>query len=89
MNAPGIIAAARDMLVIGLLLVSPFLVAAIAATFVIGLFQAGTRINDVTLSFVPRFVAVMLVIYLASSWVAGRMTGYIERSAFAAGTLIE
>jgi len=86
-NTLGVIAAARDMLVLGLLLVSPFLAAAIVATFLIGLFQAGTRINDVTLSFVPRFVAIMLVVYLASSWVSVRMAGYIERSMIAATSI--
>lgn len=89
MNAAAVVSAARDMLMIGLLLVSPFLAASILATFIIGLFQAGTRINDVTLSFVPRFAAVLVVVYLTSSWVAGQMTGYIERAAIVATGLGE
>lgn len=87
---PGeILTFAREMLVMALLLVSPFLAVAVAATFVMGLLQATTRMNDLTLSFVPRFVAVMLMVYVAASWAAAHMTGYIERSAVLARTLIE
>jgi flagellar biosynthetic protein FliQ len=80
---------AREMLVMSLLLVSPFLGIAVLATFVMGLLQETTRMNDLTLSFVPRFVAVMLMVYFAASWAASHMTGYIERSAVLARTLIE
>jgi flagellar biosynthesis protein FliQ len=45
--------------------------------------------NDLTLSFVPRFLAVLLVLYVAASWAGGRMTGYIERAAMAAQALRE
>ncbi len=81
MSPNAIVAAVREMLTVALLLVSPFLLAAVVTSFVIGLFQASTRLNDLTLSFIPRFVAVMLVVYFAASWAAGQMAGYIARSA--------
>ena len=81
-----VISAAREMLVMVLTLVTPFLLAAIVCSIVIGLFQAGSRINDLTLSFVPRFAAVLLTIYLAASWAFGEMIGYIERSAMTVRT---
>ncbi len=83
MSTTAIISAVREMLVVTLLLVTPFLSAAVLASFVVGLIQASTRINDLTLSFIPRFVAVLLVVYFAASWAAGQMIGYIERSAMA------
>ena len=84
MNAAGILVAARDMLMITLLLVSPFLLAAIAASLLVGLLQATTRMNDLTLSFVPRFLAVMLVLYLAANWATARVAHYVERAAIGA-----
>ncbi len=81
MSASAILSAVHGMLIMTLLLVSPFLLAAVLTSFVIGLLQASARINDLTLSFIPRFVAVMLVVYLTASWMAGQMAGYIERSA--------
>jgi flagellar biosynthesis protein FliQ len=76
-----IMSATREMLIFVLVLATPFLLAAILSAIVIGLLQAGTRINDMTLSFVPRFMAVLLVIYFAASWAFGQLTGYVEHSA--------
>ena len=89
MNAAAVLSAAREMMIVTLLLVSPFLGVAILASLAIGLVQATTRMNDLTLSFVPRFLAVLLVIYLGASWAAGQMTAYIERSAAATRSLFE
>ena len=76
-----IMSATREMLIFVLVLATPFLLAAILSAIVIGLLQAGTRINDMTLSFVPRFMAVLLVIYFAASWAFGQLNGYVEHSA--------
>ena len=83
MSAAEILSSVREMLSVTLLFVSPLLLAAILSSFVVGLFQASTRINDLTLSFVPRFAAVLLAVYLAASWATGLMIGYLERSAMA------
>jgi flagellar biosynthesis protein FliQ len=89
MNAASVVAAAREMMSVTLLLVSPFLFAAVVASLGIGLLQASTRMNDLTLSFVPRFLAVLLMIYVAASWAGARMTAYIERAAVLAQTVQE
>ena len=85
MSTTIVMSAAREMLIVVLTLATPFLLTAILSSVVIGLLQAGTRINDLTLSFVPRFVAVLVVIYFTASWAFGEMIGYIERSAMAIG----
>jgi flagellar biosynthetic protein FliQ len=82
-----VVGAAREMMTIALLLASPFLAAAVLASLLVGLFQAATRMNDLTLSFVPRFFAVLLVLYLASTWAGARFTAYIERAAANVGEL--
>jgi flagellar biosynthesis protein FliQ len=85
MSTGFVMAASREMLVMVLTLVGPFLLAAFLASIVVGLLQASTRINDMTLAFVPRFAAVMLAIYLTASWTLGQLTAYIERSVIAVG----
>jgi flagellar biosynthetic protein FliQ len=89
MSAADIIVDAREMMTLVLMLATPFLLAAVVASLAIGVFQAATRMNDLTLSFVPRFFAVMLILYLAASWAGTRMTAYLERAAVAAVTLRE
>ena len=80
MSVGEVAATAREMLLVTLLLVSPFLAAAMLTGFVVGLLQAGTRINDLTLSFVPRFLVALVTVYFAASWAVAQMSGYIERS---------
>lgn len=89
MSTNEIIGAAREMMTFVLILATPFLLAAVAASLAIGVFQAATRMNDLTLSFVPRFLAVLLVLYLAASWAGVKMTAYIERAAVTVQTLNE
>ena len=89
MSTGEIIAAAREMMSFVLVLATPFLLAAVAASLAIGIFQAATRMNDLTLSFVPRFFAVLLVLFLAASWAGARMPAYIERAATAPISLRE
>jgi len=81
MSTGEIVGAAREMMTLVLLLSTPFLFAAVAASLAIGIFQAATRMNDLTLSFVPRFFAVLLVLFLVASWAGARLTAYIERAA--------
>jgi flagellar biosynthetic protein FliQ len=84
-----VVGAAREMMTLALTLASPFLAGAVLASLLIGLFQAATRMNDLTFSFVPRFLVVLLVLYGAASWAGSQMTSYIERAAVHAGTLRE
>ena len=89
MNTGDIIASAREMMGFVLILSTPFLLASVVASLAIGIFQAATRMNDLTLSFVPRFFAVLLVLFLAASWAGARMTAYLERAALTTGHLHE
>jgi flagellar biosynthetic protein FliQ len=86
MSVAEVVGAAREMMALVLVLVSPFLLGAVVASLLIGLFQASTRMNDLTLSFVPRFFAVLLVLYAAATWAGGRMTAYVERAAITAAS---
>jgi flagellar biosynthetic protein FliQ len=87
-SPPEILGAAREMLVMTLFLVSPVLAAAVLASLVIGLIQASTKMNDLTLSFVPRFFAVLLVIAMGATWASGHMAAYLAREASAMRALV-
>jgi flagellar biosynthesis protein FliQ len=83
-NATFIAAEARAMLIVVLTLATPFLSAAILSAVAVGLLQAGTRIHDLTLSYVPRFAAVMLAIWLTAHWGFAQLEAYFERATMAA-----
>ncbi|HXE16615.1 MAG TPA: flagellar biosynthetic protein FliQ [Stellaceae bacterium] len=89
MTPPEIMLAARHVLILTLVIVSPFLGAGLVVGLAVSLFQAGTRMNDLTLHFVPRLLAVMLVIAVAGAWFGAKMTGFARESAAAMVTTLE
>jgi len=50
------------------LLLAPLLVSALAIGLLIGMFQAATQINEMTLSFIPKLAVVALALALAGPW---------------------
>ena len=58
----------RDLLMTALLLALPTLLVSLVVGLVISVFQAATSIQEQTLSFVPRMVAVGLVLVFTMPW---------------------
>ena len=54
----------QTMTVTGLL-AAPLLLSALVVGLLIGMFQAATQINEITLTFVPKLIVVALVIMIA------------------------
>lgn len=59
---------------------APFLLAALAVGLLTSLIQAATQMQENVLSFVPKLIAVGLVLALAGPWVMGRMTRYTNEA---------
>ena len=51
-----------------LLLAGPLLITALLTGLLVSLFQAATQINEMTLSFIPKILAVFAVLVLAGPW---------------------
>ena len=49
-------------------LAGPLLLAALITGLIISLLQAATQINEMTLSFIPKIIAVVLVLIIAGPW---------------------
>ena len=56
----------------------PFLGAALAIGLVIGIIQAATSIQEMTLSFVPKVIIVMLTLLLTANFVFISLTDYFN-----------
>ena len=59
-----------------LLIASPVLVAGMAVGLLIGLLQALTQIQEQTVAFVPKLMAMVLVLSLALPWLIAHMVQY-------------
>ena len=67
---------ARNMIMTALLIASPMLVVALAVGLVISIIQAVTQIQEQTLSFVPKLVAVSVTFIIALPWIIQIMVKY-------------
>jgi len=68
----------REAIITALLVGSPVLVMGIVVGLVIGLFQALTQIQDQTISFVPKIVAMIGALSLALPWLIQQMVQYSQ-----------
>jgi flagellar biosynthetic protein FliQ len=59
-----------------LLIGAPVLLAGMAVGLLIGLLQALTQIQEQTVAFVPKLIAMVLVLSLALPWLIARMVQY-------------
>ncbi|RUR31022.1 flagellar biosynthetic protein FliQ [Vreelandella andesensis] len=62
-----------------LLLAGPMLLAALFTGLIISLFQAATQINEMTLTFIPKILAVFVVLVLAGPWLIALITDFTHR----------
>ncbi|MDN5843716.1 MAG: flagellar biosynthesis protein FliQ [Alcaligenaceae bacterium] len=56
----------------------PLLLVTLIVGLVISIFQAATQINEMTLSFIPKLLAVAITIVLLGPWLIGTMVEYIR-----------
>jgi flagellar biosynthesis protein FliQ len=59
-----------------LLLAAPLLLVALITGLVVGAFQAATQINEATLSFIPKLIAVAGMLVLAGPWMLKVLVSY-------------
>jgi len=76
MTPDTVIDIARDALFVTILLAAPLLLAALATGLLVGLFQAATQINEQTLSFIPKLLAMVLALLASGSWLLSLILDY-------------
>ena len=50
------------------MLAAPLLLSALAVGLLIGMFQAATQINEMTLSFIPKLITLAVALAVAGPW---------------------
>lgn len=63
---------------IAVLLAAPILLTALAIGLVIGMIQAATQIQEMTLSFIPKLLGVVGVLVIAGPWMLTMMLDWFE-----------
>lgn len=70
---------AHGAIVMTLLLAAPMLLAALVVGVAVSIFQAATQINELTLSFVPKILAVFVAAAIFGPWLLDAMLTYTSR----------
>ena len=69
----------RQALEITILISAPLLLTALVTGLLVSVFQAATQINEMTLSFIPKLLAIFLALVIAGPWMLGLMVDYTRR----------
>ncbi|HTT03829.1 MAG TPA: flagellar biosynthesis protein FliQ [Steroidobacteraceae bacterium] len=59
-----------------LMLAAPMLLAALIIGLLVGIFQAATQINEMTLSFIPKLLGMATVLVVVGPWMLKELIGY-------------
>ena len=68
----------RDAIWVAISIASPVLIVALVVGLLIGLFQALTSIQELTLTFVPKLVAILLVFWLSVSFMGQGLVTFFQ-----------
>jgi len=79
MTPEGIISIGQQALTVTALLAAPMLLSALVVGLLIGMFQAATQINEMTLSFIPKLLVIAAAMYLGGNWMLQLIVGYTTR----------
>ncbi|HBQ03567.1 MAG TPA: flagellar biosynthetic protein FliQ [Halieaceae bacterium] len=69
----------RQALWLAVLLAGPLLGAALAVGLFIGVIQAATQIQEMTLSFIPKLLALVIVLLVVGPWMLRIIVTFSER----------
>lgn len=78
MTPDTVILLAQRALEVTLLISAPPLLAALLTGLVVSIFQAATQINEMTLSFIPKLVAIFVALVVFGPWMLSILLDYMN-----------
>jgi len=76
MTPEAVVAIAEQGIVIILYIAGPLLILALVVGLIVSIFQATTQIQEQTLAFIPKIIAVLLGIVFFAPWMISQMLSY-------------
>jgi flagellar biosynthetic protein FliQ len=78
-NQDVVISLAMQAMSLALKVALPLLLAGLVIGLLVSIFQAITQIQEMTLAFIPKIVAVGIVLAIAGPWMLGQIVSYTEQ----------
>ena len=69
----------QQALWVTMLIGAPLLLSALAVGLLVGMFQAATQINEMTLSFIPKLLVLVLALVVAGPWMLSVIINYTRQ----------
>ena len=79
MTPESVMTMGRTAMEVTLMIAAPLLLVALIIGLIISIFQAATQINEATLSFIPKLVAVFIALVVAGPWMLSVMLDYMRQ----------
>jgi len=79
MTPQSVITIGQQALYVMLVLAAPLLLAALVVGLVVSVLQAATQINEMTLSFIPKLIAMVTALVIAGPWMITYYVDYVRR----------
>jgi flagellar biosynthetic protein FliQ len=80
MNADSAVEMMRNMLIACTIVVGPSLLAALVVGLVVGVLQAATQVNEASIAFVMKLIAMCVVWIALGSWTLRQLVDYTSRA---------
>lgn len=79
MTPETVITLGQQALWVTMMLASPLLLSALAVGLLVGMFQAATQINEMTMSFIPKLLVLVAALVIAGPWMLGVIVNYTRQ----------
>ena len=78
MDSSDVITLGQEALMVAALIAGPLLLGILVVGVVIGLIQAATSVQEMTLSFIPKLIILVLLIFLIGNWQISVLVGHFQ-----------
>ena len=79
MSPETVVTIGQQALWVTMIIASPLLLSALAVGLLVGMFQAATQINEMTMSFIPKLLVLVAALIVAGPWMLGVIVNYTRQ----------
>ncbi len=79
MDPQGVITLAQQALYVAVMLAAPMLLASLVIGLLVSILQAATQINEMTLTFIPKLLAMVATLVIAGPWMITFFVDFMRR----------
>jgi flagellar biosynthetic protein FliQ len=79
MTQANIITVVQSALYTIIIVCAPILAVSLVVGFIVAIFQATTQINEATLSFAPKIIAIFVTIIVCGPWILNKLVDFTTK----------